>query len=95
MMKNSPEHQLTDSTGAKISVKRAKTAFQLKRNASLIKASELLKKDDRCKNKSVAIVWKMDGSKDRVVRVDGRDAFRQRQNDTNGSFLPPFENLSP
>ena len=65
---------LNDSTGKKVDVGRAKTALQLKRNASLKQASDVLKKDSRCKGQTVEIAWRVDGvdgarSKDRGVKV--------------------------
>ena len=80
----------------KITYNRAKTAIQLKRNACLMKACDLLKKDNRCKNKSVNIVWqKQDGTKDRAVEVDGIPIFNQSISDLTGAFVDiQFQNLS-
>ena len=65
--------------GDEVSCARAKTSLQLKRNSALQKACETLKKDSRCDNKSVEIAWKIDGSKDRGMKVDGqRFSFRIR-----------------
>ena len=93
-MKKISEIPIEESSGSKLSCKRAKTAFQLKRNSSLFKASDALKKDNRCKNKSIQINWKMDGSKDRSVQVDGNIVFRQSPNDIAGKFAAPFEQMS-
>ena len=69
--------KLDDGKGGKVGVQRAKTSLQLKRNASLTKACDKLKKDVRCKEASVEIVWKIDGSRDRGVKVNGNFIFRQ------------------
>ena len=45
----------------KLEVQRAKTASQLKRNASLTRVCDLIKKGARAKDKTVDIVWKKDG----------------------------------
>ena len=84
------------TSGGKITCNRAKTAIQLKRNACLMKACNLLKKDNRCKNKSVNIVWqKQDGTKDRAVEVDGIPIFNQSISDLTGAFVDiQFQNLS-
>ena len=77
-----------------LSVARAKTAVQKKRNDALHRASDVLKKDDRSKNKSVTITWKTEGTKDRAVLVDGVQVFLQKATDLSGSFLPPFQDVT-
>ena len=81
-------------SSGELQVGRAKTSTQLKRNSSLTKASDLLKKDNRCQGKNVEICWKVEGSKERQVQVDGHVAFQQTLTDLAGRFLPPFENVS-
>ena len=56
-------------------VVRAKTAVQKKRNDALHRACDVLKKDDRSKNKSVTITWQIEGTKDRAVLVDSVQVF--------------------
>jgi hypothetical protein len=83
------------TAAANLSCNRAKTSIQLKRNGSLKKAAELLKKDARCKSKSVNIAWKQDdGTKDRSVEVDGKSIFKQQISDLAGSFESQFHDLS-
>ena len=60
---------MAEDDSNKVSIKRAKIQWQLKRNASLKKASELLKKDPRAKDKEVTIEWQMEGTKNRAVKV--------------------------
>jgi hypothetical protein len=75
------------TSAGNMSCNRAKASIQLKRNGSLKKAAELLKKDARCKIKSVNIAWKQDdGTKDRSVEVDGHIVFKQQISDLAGSF---------
>ena len=90
---------LNDSTGKKVDVGRAKTALQLKRNASLKQASDVLKKDSRCKGQTVEIAWRVDGvdgarSKDRGVKVGNAMAFLQTEKDMTGQFQSPFQNVT-
>ena len=77
-----------------LSVARAKTAVQKKRNDALHRASDVLKKDDRSMQKSVTITWKTEGTKDRAVLVDGIQVFLQKATDLSGSFLPPFQDVT-
>ena len=78
----------------KVSVKRAKISWQLKRNAALKKAAELLKKDVRAKGKDVAIEWQIEGTKDRAVKVGNEVVFLQTKADAAGSFQKSFANLA-
>ena len=76
-----------------LSVARAKTAVQKKRNDALHRACDVLKKEDRSKNKSVTIEWQIDDSKDRSVSVDKVPIFLQKVTDLTGSFLSPFQDV--
>ena len=76
-----------------ISVQRAKTAFQLKRNASLKKALEILKKVSRSIGQTVEIDWQIPGSKTRVVNVGGVKAFEQLKDDAAGKFVSKYEDV--
>ena len=73
---------------------RAKTAMQLKRDGSLVRACELFKKDIRCRAKKIEICWKKEGIKDRAVEIDGQPAFMQNSTDLSGSFAAQFQDLS-
>ena len=77
----------------KMEVQRAKTALQFKRNGSLARACDLIKKDPRAKDKSVEIIWKKDGIKDRFVEMDNIPIFQQTSADLIGSFFSPFQDL--
>ena len=74
-----------------VQVGRAKTSMQLKRNSCLIKAADALKKCDQNKDKSIQICWKVEGSKECQVQVDGHVAFQQSSADLVGRFTAPFE----
>ena len=87
--------KLLDNFGKEIAFGRAKTAFQRKRNESLKKAAELLKKDSLCEESTMKIVWKAeDGSKIRFVNVGERPIFIQNVADVSGIFKTPFDHLS-
>ena len=90
---------LTDSTDKKVDVGRAKTALQLKRNASLKQACDVLKKDTRNKGQTVEIVWHLEEvngarSKDRGVKVGAAMAFVQKEKDMSGTFQTPFADVT-
>ena len=70
---------------------RAKSAVQLKRSHCLQNVADKAKTDQRCNGKPVEIAWKIEGGKDRDVKVDGRLIFLQTPGDTLGKFLAPFE----
>ena len=73
---------------------RAKSSLQFQRNASLRKAADALKKDDKVKNEIVSIEWLLEGSKVREVKVGSVVAFRQKVGDVTCSFLAPFAHVS-
>ena len=75
-----------------VSVKRVKTASQLKRNAYLKKALDLLKKDGH--GKEAAIAWQMEGTKDRAVKIGEVVAFLQTPSDSCGKFMAPFQHVA-
>ena len=81
-----------------ISVNRAKTACQLKRNAALKKAKEALEKKNL--GQSVTVEWQMkDPSvpgrfiKDRCVKVAAAVAFLQTKADVVGTFVMPYQDV--
>ena len=76
-----------------IKIKRAKTNLQMNRNNTLYRMQEFFKNEPSTKSKPIEIVWKMEGSKDRGVKVGGDMAFVQKTTDLSGSFLAPFQNL--
>ena len=51
-----------DAAGGNISIGRAKTSLQLKRNGALKQAMKLVKQDSRASGKSVEICWLIEGS---------------------------------
>ena len=81
---------IKDASGATLSVGRAKTAQQRKRNTALQKCEGLLKKHVLAKDKTVKIEWQMEGSKNRSVTVAGEVAFLQCVGEMSGSFVAPF-----
>ena len=78
-----------------ISIGRAKTAWQLKRNNNLTKAADALKKDNRSQGKTVKIEWQLEdkANKNRVVKVDEDVVFVQLLTDQAGSFQAPYQNV--
>ena len=65
----------------------------MKRNGSLKQFCDEMKENSLCKNKTVTIVWKMEGSKDRSVDVDGHPIFHQKLSDLTGTFDSQFRDL--
>ena len=78
-----------------VTVQRAKTTSQLKRNTALVTACEALKKDPRCKNKKIEICWLKENAqdKDRSVDVDGVSVFLQKRSNLSGSFDGQFQDI--
>ena len=76
-----------------VSVKRAKTAWQLKRNANLKQVVDRLKKDGKLQGKEPVIAWQLEGTKDRAVKVGDVVAFLQKPTDACGIFLAPYQNV--
>ena len=85
--------ELKDASGSILKVSRAKSALQLKRNASLRKVADVLKKDDKAKNENVSVEWLVEGSKFREIEVDFVVAFREKPGEMCGSFVAPFSHL--
>ena len=77
-----------------VSVKRAKTAWQLKRNANLKQAVDRLKKDGKLQGKEPVMAWKLEGTKDRAVNVGDVVAFLQKPTDACGIFLAPYQSVA-
>jgi len=82
-----------DCAGGNISVGRAKTSLQLKRNGALKQALKLIKQDSRASGKSAEICWLIEGSKDRTVKLGDQVVFRQKPTDIGGEFAAPFQNI--
>ena len=84
---------ITDSTGASLTCKRAKTSEQRDRNTKLQKAEQEIKK--QCSHgEEIKIEW----SERRVTcKVRGASAstpvFIQNKTDSSGEFLSPFANV--
>jgi len=85
--------EMKDVSGNILSMARAKSSLQLKRNAALRRASTMIEKDAKAKDKEVKIEWLLEGSKKRVITVAGQEAFAQEYQDTEGEFLAPFQHL--
>jgi len=85
---------LTKSEFQGIKCDRAKTSMQRKRNDSLHRVCEIVKKDPRSQGKTVSIQWQIEESKNRGVQLDGISIFLQTTTDLSGSFLPPFQDLT-
>ena len=83
-----------DSTGAIVTIGYAKTKKQLTRNASILRANDLLVKDARSQGKDIKIEWKTSVKGQREVTVSGTVAFRQSPVELAGQFHAPFEHLS-
>ena len=80
--------------GTKILIKGARTETQRERNTALKKAAELIKKSPESKDKNVEIVWKVQDSKTRQVKVNDIVAFTQLKDDRKGSFEAPYVGLT-
>ena len=77
-----------------VSVKRAKIAWQLKRNANLKQAVDRLKKDGKLQGKEPLIAWQLEGSKHRAVKIGDVVAFLQKPTDACGIFLAPYQSVA-
>ena len=75
-------------------MQRAQTSFQRKRNETLTRFCDKMKLDSRCSGKTVEITWKIEGNKDRGVKVDGALVFLQSPHDISGQFKAPFLDMS-
>ena len=80
--------------GEKVSVGRAKTEFQRKRNGTLRKVKEILKKDTRSKDLPVVLEFDLAKDKSRSVKVGGNIAFQQMSSDMTGTFLALFTDVT-
>ena len=80
--------------GGAIRVDYAKTAKQLTRNWAMKKANDFIKADGRSSGSDIVINWKIEGSKDRSVTVNGFVAFLQEKQDSIGSFSEDFKHLT-
>jgi len=81
---------LSDEDNSVLKTDRARSTWQLKRNANLYKAFEVISKDASAKDKDVKIEWRMEGSKKRCVKVEGEIALEQAYNDVCGVFSPTW-----
>ena len=82
-----------DSTGAVVTVGYAKTKKQLSRNASMLRANDLIIKDARSQGKETKIEWKTSVKGQREITMSGSVAFRQSQYELAGQFHAPYEHL--
>ena len=67
---------LKDMKDNKITFSRAKLAQQLERNKNMNRAFDRIKKSDIAKNQAVEKVWKVEGSKDRLITMNGQIVFK-------------------
>ena len=88
------QSKLEDGKGGTCDIQRAKTSFQRKRNDALTRLCDKLKLDQKCAGKTVEIAWKIEGTKDRGVKVDGAVIFLQSPLDAAGQFKAPFQDMS-
>jgi len=82
---------------ATVKVDRAKTSLQMKRNAALRRALDLIKKESVVRESSAVapeIEWKTEGNKNRSVKFAGRSVFLQKPGDQTGHFIAPFLHLN-
>ena len=84
---------LKDVSNNILSVARAKSSLQLKRNSALRRALTMIEKDAKASQKEVKIEWLIPESKKRSVTVAGQEVFVQEYQDTEGEFLTPFQHL--
>ena len=83
-----------NKSGSELKFDKVKPASQLKRNASLRQACDVLKKDSTNVGKQIEIAWQIEGSKDRGVKIANEMVFRQSTEDLVGKFVPAFQHLS-
>lgn len=74
----------------KITYNRAKTSVQLKRFGSLKQICAILK-TNRHKDKAVAIIWRIEASKDRSIEINERPIFQHKKSDLTGPFDSQFQ----
>ena len=91
-MKDKPQLQ-KDSDGSTLKFDRAKSAMQLKRNSCLKRALEMIKKDPKSRGLNAEILWKMEGCKDRGVKIGDQIAFQQALDDVAGHFTTDYGHL--
>ena len=84
-----PVNVKCDVGGAEVNVKKAATEQALERNATLRRASDLLKTDARAHGRVVKIEW----LKERGITVDKGHAFQQSSTDLTGQFVRAFADL--
>ena len=58
------------------------------------KTNDVIKTDGRSSGSGIVINWKIEGSKDRSVTVNGFVAFLQEKQDSIGSFREDFGHLT-
>ena len=92
-MQDSHKGIMSEDDKNQVSIKRAKIAWQLKRNASLKQAVDRLKKDGKLQGKEPVIACLIEGTKDRAVKIGDVVAFLQTPNDACGNFLAPYQNV--
>ena len=80
--------------GGAIRADYAKTAKQLTRNWAMKKANDLIRAEGKSSGADIFINWKIEGSKDRSVTVNGFVAFLQEKQDSIGSFSEDFQHLT-
>jgi len=85
---------LKDASGKDLKFDRGKTSLQLKRNASLKKARELVLEDEKGKGRDVKIEWQYVGSIDRAVVLGDEQVFLQKKEDMCGTFVAGFSHLT-
>ena len=76
-----------------VSIKRPKIAWQLKRNASLKKAVDLLKKDPCARGKDVSIECQIEGTNNRAVEIVNEIVFLQTRADAVDKLQKSFSDL--
>jgi hypothetical protein len=75
--------------GTSISIKKARTKIQDKRNYSMRTACDMVKASPLTQEKSVTISWD-----DRQVLVDRVVAFKQGKDESGGTFMAPYADLN-
>ena len=77
-----------------ISSRRAKTAWQLKRNSNLKKAADAIKNHSSLRGQSVKIEWKFDDEKRRFVKAGEKEFFIQSECEVAGKIAALFDDLT-
>ena len=76
-----------------IEFKFAKSKKQLRRDASIHRAAEMIKKESKSSSTDVKIEWKTSVKGRRCIKIGSQEVFVQEPGDMTGSFFHGFAHL--